>query len=209
MSWQERGSQSNLFRARTDRHTSVTRCPPSPDRRNPCVDDRRRSRRPHGQYAVKAGALGWLAVAAIGIVVWLAWPFAMSLLLGALTAFTLEPVYEGMVRGRGRPALWAVITVIANGLLVITVAIGFVTLFVTRVAGFATDLRQSGEPRGRARLFARRGLAVARSVRHLDFEPDRLVSKTELAKSHRGPPSSRPASPPGRLAPFSVYSSRC
>jgi predicted PurR-regulated permease PerM len=85
-------------------------------------------------------ALGWLAVAAIAIVVWLAWPFVMSLLLGALMAFTLEPLYERMVRGRRRPALWAVTTVTATGLLVLAVAVGFVTLFVTRLAGFANDL---------------------------------------------------------------------
>jgi predicted PurR-regulated permease PerM len=97
---------------------------------------------------VRNRALGWLAVAAIGIVVWLAWPFVMSMLLGAMMAFTLEPLYERAVRGRGRPVLWAVTTVIATGLLALAVAIGFVTLFVTRLAGFASDLGTALSPGG-------------------------------------------------------------
>jgi predicted PurR-regulated permease PerM len=93
-------------------------------------------------------ALGWLAAAAIAIVVWLAWPFVMSLLLGALMAFTVEPLYERMVRGRRRPGLWAVTTVTSTGLLVLAVAVGFVTLFVTRLAGFANDLGKALSPGG-------------------------------------------------------------
>jgi predicted PurR-regulated permease PerM len=97
---------------------------------------------------VKDRALGWLAAAAVAIVVWLARPFVMSMLLGALMAFTLEPLFERVVRVRGRPVLWAVTTVILTGLLVLAVAIGFVTLFVTRLAGFANDLGKALSPGG-------------------------------------------------------------
>src|ERR1700730_13567336 len=97
---------------------------------------------------MKNRALGWLAVAAIAIIVWLALPFVMGMLLGALMAFTLEPLYERVVRARGRPVLWAVTAVIATGLVVLAVAIGFVTLFVTRLAGFANDLGTALSPGG-------------------------------------------------------------
>src|SRR5258708_35385677 len=97
---------------------------------------------------MKNRALGWLAAAAIAIIAWLALPFVMSMLLGALMAFTLEPLYDRVVRARGRPVLWAVATVMATGLLVLAVAVGFVTLFVTRIAGFANDLGKALSPGG-------------------------------------------------------------
>ena len=52
-------------------------------------------------------ALGWLALAAIAIIIWLARPFVMGILLGAMMAFTLEPLYEREVRLHRQPALWA------------------------------------------------------------------------------------------------------
>ena len=93
-------------------------------------------------------ALEWLAVAAVCIVVWLARPFLMGMLLGALMGFTLEPLYKRLVRLRGRPVVWAVATVLATGVLVVSAAMGFVTLFVTRLAGFSNDLRNALNPGG-------------------------------------------------------------
>ncbi len=61
-------------------------------------------------------ALGWLAVAALAIVLWLALPFVMGMLLGAMMAFTLEPLYEREVRLRGRPILLAITAVLATGI---------------------------------------------------------------------------------------------
>jgi len=137
---------------------------------------------------MKARALGWLAVAAIGTIVWLAWPFAISILLGALTAFTLEPLYEGMARGRGRPALWAVITVIGTGVLVVTGALGFVTLFVTRVAGFATDLANALKPGGAlasaldaaARGLGRYGISVSDVIARLENGAGEIASRSAV-----------------------------
>jgi predicted PurR-regulated permease PerM len=93
-------------------------------------------------------ALGWLAVVAAGVIVWLARPFAISLLLGALLAFTIEPVYERQARRSRRPILWAVLFVIATGAVVLAAAAGFVTLFVTRIADFANDFREALAPGG-------------------------------------------------------------
>jgi predicted PurR-regulated permease PerM len=92
--------------------------------------------------------LGWLAIVAAGVIIWLARPFAISLLLGALLAFTIEPVYERQVRRTGRPTLWAVVFVIAMGAVVLAAAAGFVTLFITRIADFANDFREALAPGG-------------------------------------------------------------
>jgi predicted PurR-regulated permease PerM len=121
-------------------------------------------------------ALGWLAVAAIAVIVWLALPFVMSMLLGALMAFTVEPLYERVARDRRRPGPWAVATVIATGLLVLVVAVGFVTFFVTRLAGFANDLRSALAPGGAltssldtaSHLFSRYGISTSRLISGLE-----------------------------------------
>src|SRR5438105_7421486 len=93
-------------------------------------------------------ALGWLAAGAVLLVAWLAWPFAVSMLLGALTAFSLEPVYERLTRRLRRPLLSAVTTVIATGIVVVAIGAGFTTLFITRLVGFATSTRDALQPGG-------------------------------------------------------------
>jgi predicted PurR-regulated permease PerM len=137
---------------------------------------------------VKDPALGWLAVAAIAIVGWLARPFVMSMLLGALMAFTLEPLYERVVRARGRPVLWAVTTVIATGLLVLAVAIGFVTLFVTRLAGFANDLGKALSPGGAlassldaaTQWLSRYGISISSLMSRLESGAGAVASHTAV-----------------------------
>lgn len=93
-------------------------------------------------------ALGWLAVVAVGVAVWLAWPFLISLLLGALLAFTLEPFYARMIKRGGRPLVWSLTIVIATGAAVVAVAAGFITLFITRLAGFTDNIREGLKPGG-------------------------------------------------------------
>lgn len=119
---------------------------------------------PHAEQPLtnRYAALGWLALAAIAIVFWLARPFVMGILLGAMMAFTLEPLYEREVRLYRRPLLWAVTAVITTGILVLAVAAGFVTLFITRLAGFANDLRTALKPGARSsyRLVRRRNGSV-------------------------------------------------
>ncbi len=82
-------------------------------------------------------ALGWLVVAAVAAIVWLARPFATGLLLGAVMAFMLDPLYQRLVRRRRRPSVAALTIVLLSGIAVIGALGGFITLFVTRVAVFA------------------------------------------------------------------------
>jgi predicted PurR-regulated permease PerM len=86
-------------------------------------------------------ALGWLAVAAVAAIVWLALPFATGILLGTLLAFTLDPLYLRLERRTGRPVTASLITVAATVLVLVGALSAFVTRFVTRVVAFATALR--------------------------------------------------------------------
>src|SRR4051812_19627550 len=93
-------------------------------------------------------ALGWLAVAAIAVVVWLSLPFAVGLLLGTLAAFVAEPLYDRMSRRTGRPTASAVLLVVATGLIVVSATFGFLTLFITRLSGFTNTVRDALQPGG-------------------------------------------------------------
>jgi predicted PurR-regulated permease PerM len=93
-------------------------------------------------------ALGWLAVGAVLAIAWLAHPVAFGMLLGALLAFTLEPVYELLARRTGRPFAASLATVMATATLIVALLAGFVSLFVTRAIAFANDVREALRPGG-------------------------------------------------------------
>jgi predicted PurR-regulated permease PerM len=82
-----------------------------------------RSRKPTADDTARTEgvALRWLAACTVLVITWLAWPFVISILLGALMAFTVAPVYEGLVRRSGRPLFAGVTTVIASSVAVISV----------------------------------------------------------------------------------------
>ena len=133
-------------------------------------------------------ALGWLALAAIAIVIWLARPFVMGMLLGAMMAFTLEPLYEREVRLYRRPVLWAVAAVIATGILVLAVAASFITLFITRLAGFANDLRTALKPGGAlvvslgaaSEWLSRHGLSISSLISRLENAAGEIASRSAV-----------------------------
>ena len=87
-------------------------------------------------------ALGWLAVAALAAILWLAWPFASALLLGILMAFTLDPLHRWLSRRMGRPVLASLTTVLASAVVLAGATAAFVSLFVTRVVEFAVKVRE-------------------------------------------------------------------
>jgi predicted PurR-regulated permease PerM len=87
-------------------------------------------------------------VAAAALVVWLAWPFAIGLLLGTLTAFTIEPAYHWLARRTKRPTLSGVLVVAATGIVVLASAFVFVSLFVSRLVDFTIGVRDALRPGG-------------------------------------------------------------
>jgi predicted PurR-regulated permease PerM len=143
---------------------------------------------PERPRARRYAPLGWLAVAAVAIIFWLARPFVMGMLLGALMAFTLEPLYEREVRSHGRPILWALTAVITTGVLVLAVAVGFVTLFVTRLAGFATDMRKALSPGGALAMslgvasqwLSRHGLSISSLISRLENAAGEIASRSAV-----------------------------
>jgi predicted PurR-regulated permease PerM len=94
----------------------------------------------------KRAALGWLAIGALILICWLARPFATGLLLGAVLAFALEPLYATLVRWTGRPVVASLITLLGSAALILGLVIGFVSLFVARavvLARFVHDQLQN------------------------------------------------------------------
>jgi predicted PurR-regulated permease PerM len=87
-------------------------------------------------------ALGVLAIIAAAAMGWLALPFATALILGALLAFALAPIYQTLTRITRRPALSAAITVIVSGAIIIGALAGFASAFVSRTLELANLARQ-------------------------------------------------------------------
>ena len=137
---------------------------------------------------MKNRTLGWMAVAAFAVIIWLARPFATSLLLGALIALTVKPLYERVVKRRGRPVLWAVTTVIATGLLILAGFVGFLSLFVTRLAGLALELTKALSPGGplasslasASQWLSRYGMSIPTLIARLENAAGGLASRSAV-----------------------------
>lgn len=93
-------------------------------------------------------ALGWLALAAVAAIVWLALPFATGLLLGTLMAFAAEPTYRILARRTGRPVMTSLLIVMSSAVVIVGALAGFVSLFVTRAVQFANAVREALQPGG-------------------------------------------------------------
>lgn len=93
-------------------------------------------------------ALGWVAIGAVVAITWLALPFVIGLFLGALMAFTLEPVYAWLVRHTRRPVIASLTVVFVSALVMVGAVSIFVSLFVTRAVGLANTVREELRPGG-------------------------------------------------------------
>lgn len=93
-------------------------------------------------------ALGWVALAAVVAIAWLALPFVTGLFLGALVAFTLEPVYAWLVRRIRQPVVASLAVVVVSALVIVGAVSVFVSLFVTRAVGLANTVREELRPGG-------------------------------------------------------------
>jgi len=85
-------------------------------------------------------ALAWCAAGAVLIVLWLAHPVATGLVLGALMAFTLQPLYEALRRFVRTPTLASVVIALAAALAIVGAAVGFISLFVRRGAALVAAM---------------------------------------------------------------------
>ncbi len=133
-------------------------------------------------------------VAALAAIVWLALPFATGLLLGAVMAFMLEPLYRLLVRRRGRPSAAAVSVVLLSGVIVVGAIAGFITLFVTRAAAFAQALNRSLDAGG---PYSGQVETVTRWLGHIGISGANLRTRLEAGA---GEIASRSAALAGSLA---------
>jgi len=121
-------------------------------------------------------ALGWLAVAALVAIVWLAWPFASALLLGVLMAFTLDPLYQWLARRMRKPFLASLTTVLISAVLLAGGAASFVSLFITRVVGFAVSVREELHAGGQLRTWVD---AAGGWLTHFGISTSSITSRLE------------------------------
>jgi predicted PurR-regulated permease PerM len=100
-------------------------------------------------------AFGFLALIALLALVRLALPVGVGLFLGALLAFTLEPVYRRL-RGKMKPGPAALVSALGATVAVSSIVLGLTTLLVTRGLTLLTLLREQLAPGGTLRMFAER-----------------------------------------------------
>ncbi|HEU4439415.1 MAG TPA: AI-2E family transporter [Methylomirabilota bacterium] len=93
-------------------------------------------------------ALAWLAGGAVAVIVWLSWPFATALLLGALMGFTCQPVYVRLAARSRRPFLSSVAIVLTAGVLIVGSLVAFASVFFTQAGLVATAIREELRPGG-------------------------------------------------------------
>lgn len=102
-----------------------------------------------GEAAMVAGplserrALAWLALGAILVICWITKPVGLGVLLGALTAFCLEPVYKRLSVRTKRPRLVAIGLVVGSGVLIMTSLTGLVWIFVNKGMSFGQKIVSS------------------------------------------------------------------
>ena len=98
-------------------------------------------------------ALGWASLAAVGVILWLMRPVGMGILLGALMAFTFQPMYERVVRHWPPPAA-ALATVLGSTLAIVTTFGGLVWLLVRDGTILGREVVEALGPGGGARRVA-------------------------------------------------------
>jgi predicted PurR-regulated permease PerM len=99
-------------------------------------------------------AFGFLALVALAALVRLALPVGVGLLLGALLAFALEPVYVRLRRRGMRAATAALVCALGATVIVSGAVLAITTLLVTRGLALLTALRVQFAPGGGLRAFA-------------------------------------------------------
>ena len=91
---------------------------------------------PSGGPRAERRALAWLALGAVLVIMWLTKPVGLGVLLGALTAFCLEPIYKRLVVRYERPRVVAVGLVVATGIVIMGALTGLVWIFVNKGVNF-------------------------------------------------------------------------
>jgi predicted PurR-regulated permease PerM len=119
-------------------------------------------------------ALGFFAVAAVAAIAWIAQPVGIGILLGALTAFALQPLYDRLKKRwrRGPPAALVCVGV---SIVVFGATLGSLSyLFVARGVVMARALLDTLGPGGAGRALLERITGLLGAVH---IQPDDVVAK--------------------------------
>ncbi|HRI52006.1 MAG TPA: AI-2E family transporter [Pseudomonadota bacterium] len=123
-------------------------------------------------------ALGVGALLAALAIIWIARPVGIGILLGTLSAFTLQPFYRTM-RARWRRPVVAALVCVGGILLTIALSLlGFGYLLIGRGVGRIRELVSSLQPGGALRHFLER---LVKWLTHLGIEPQRLADQVRDA----------------------------
>ncbi len=112
----------------------------------------------------RARALQVLALAALATLLWIAHPVGVGLFLGALSAFTVEPIYARLCARKWTPRAAALACVLGVVTVVAAMMGTFAVFFVTRGVALARALPPLVAKGGELRTLAERGLSGA----HMD-----------------------------------------
>jgi len=99
-------------------------------------------------------AFGFLALVALAALIRLALPVGVGLFLGALLAFTLEPMYGRLRTRQVKPGPAALICAVGVTTIVASTVLGLTTLLVTRGIALLGVLREQVAPGGPLRVLA-------------------------------------------------------
>jgi predicted PurR-regulated permease PerM len=105
--------------------------------------------------ATQRRALGWSAIAAVAVILWLVRSVAVGIIFGALTGFALQPLHERIGRHL-RPMPSALFTVLATTIGIVTSVGGFGYLLITQGVQLTRGLLAALGPGGSASTWVER-----------------------------------------------------
>ncbi len=129
---------------------------------------------PVGSARSERLALAWLAGAAVLVVVRLCLPVGLGILLGALTAFTVEPLYARLVKKMRSESGAALILVIGTALVLLGTLAGLLSLFVDKGVGFGGRLVTAFAPDGNGTQML---ASVTKHLQRFGVNHDMLLEK--------------------------------
>jgi predicted PurR-regulated permease PerM len=132
------------------------------------------ARRTRVRERAQRRALVLAAVIALAAIGWLAHPLATGLFLGALMGFALEPLYDVLRRGTGRPQLASLVTVSIAAIGILGAVAGFVSLFVTRAVALAGSMATALSSGGSLNPWAHSAIAL---LGRFGFSPQNLTDR--------------------------------
>lgn len=118
-------------------------------------------------------ALGWFAVGAVFVILWMVRPIGVGIFLGVLMGFALEPL-DALLQRRMRPAFSAVCSVVIATLSIAGSVGGLGYLLTTKGVMLTRQLLAAFGPGGAASGFVERWTARATAI---GFSPHDIVDK--------------------------------